>query len=114
MQDPGPNSANIVVPIVVLIVLAIVVRYVLRVQRRKHLMKKYGDQQCVDAIMARKFWVGMTLPMLLDSIGRPVDVDTKIYKTKSAYVYKYSRDSKNRYRTRIRLENDVVLGIETR
>ena len=54
----------------------------LRIQRRKELMERYGDEQIVNAILAKNIWQGQTVEQLIDSIGRPVDLDQKLLKTK--------------------------------
>ena len=78
--------------------------------RRKKLMAKYGDAQIVDAIMRRMIWQGMTYDQLVDSQGRPADVDEKVYKSKTVHVFKYGQDGRNRYRQRVTIENGEVVG----
>jgi len=54
----------------------------------------------------------MTKEMLIDSRYRPGDIDETVYKTKTYYFYKpyRTRQRKTRYRFRVDLENDVVVG----
>ena len=78
--------------------------------RHRKLMEKYGDVEAVDNIMARQMWQGMSAEMLVDCLGKPVDVDEKLYKTKNVHTYKYHQRGSNRYRTRVKLENGVVVG----
>lgn len=75
-------------------------------------MEKYGDEGVVDMIMRRTMWQGMSSEQLRDSLGAPVAVDRKIYKTKVAETYKYSQTGKNRFRCRVKVENDIVVGWE--
>jgi hypothetical protein len=46
-----------------------------RATRRKALMAKYGDKAAVEAILARKIYIGMTREMVLDSWGKPDDIN---------------------------------------
>lgn len=78
--------------------------------RREMLIKKYGDPIIVERIMKRTFWQGQTSEQLLDSLGRPLDVDTRVMKTKTKEVWKYDRQGVNRYGLRITLEDQVVVG----
>ena len=73
-------------------------------------MAKYADESIVDMIMARQVWQEQTAEQLLDSLGYPADVDQKVLKTKKKEVWKYGHQGSNRYKTRITLENDVVVG----
>ncbi|MEN3930505.1 hypothetical protein WJT86_05425 [Microvirga sp. W0021] len=73
-------------------------------------MEKYGSTEIVDLIMARQIWQGMSYDMLIDSIGKPEDFDHKVYKTKETFVLKYHSTGKNRYKTRVKIEDDKVVG----
>jgi hypothetical protein len=81
-------------------------------RRRARLFAKYGDMQIVEGIMRRTFWQGQTPEQLVDSIGRPVDVDRKVMKNKTKEVWKYQQTGKGRFALRITFENDVVVGWE--
>lgn len=83
-------------------------------RRRKELFDKYGDEEIVNRIMAGSYWQGQTSIQLADSLGRPVDMDRKIMKTKSKEVWKYQQTGKGRFGLRITLEDDVVVGWEER
>ena len=52
--------------------------------------------------------------MLIDSRYRPGDIDETVYKTKTKAYYFYksyiTRQNKTKYRFRVDLENDVVVG----
>lgn len=79
-------------------------------QRRDALLKKYGDAALVEKIMRRMFWQGQTQEQLLDSLGRPLDIDERVLKTKTKETWKYNRQGKNRFALRVILENGVVVG----
>jgi hypothetical protein len=81
-----------------------------REQRRKALMAKYGDAALVKALMEKRVWQGMTQEQLVDSQGRPAAIDEQVYKTKTKRTFKYNQDGKNRYATRIVVENGFVVG----
>jgi hypothetical protein len=100
--------------ILALILLGIVGLIAMRIaavaERRRSLTAKYGDALLVERIMQRQVWQGMTADQLMDSRGRPADLDEKVYKTKTVHIYKYNQDGVNRFRTRITVENDEVVG----
>ena len=79
-------------------------------KRREALLKKYGDADVVTRIMKKMFWQGQTHEQLRDSLGRPLDTDEKVLKTKTKEIWKYNRVGKNRYGLRITLENGIVVG----
>ena len=78
--------------------------------RRRELMKKYGDEEIVELIMQQKIWQGQTLEQIQDSIGEPVEVDQKVYKTKTKQGWKYQQTSRTRFLLRITTENGKVVG----
>lgn len=80
--------------------------------RRKLLQEQYGDHETVDLIMMQRIWVGQTKEQLLSSRGPPVAVDHKLHKTKTKAVWKYDQVGKNRFDTRVTLENGEVVGFE--
>ena len=47
-------------------------------KRRNELMAKYQDSSLVEKLMDRSFWQGQTSGQLLDSLGRPKDIDENI------------------------------------
>ncbi|MGE8131681.1 hypothetical protein ACQKQD_32510 [Methylobacterium sp. NPDC080182] len=85
-----------------------------RKRRYDRLMAKYGDASIVDRIMAAEMWQGMTAEMLTDSWGRPVDRDREVYKTRTTETWKYGQTGKNRFKNRVVVENDVVVGFKQR
>jgi outer membrane protein assembly factor BamE (lipoprotein component of BamABCDE complex) len=82
--------------------------------RRSNLMAKYQDESVVDAIMSGSVALGMTASQVQDSLGTPEDIDEKVYKSKTAKFYKYGHIRSNQYKLRIKLENDVVVGWESK
>lgn len=77
-------------------------------------MGKYGDAEIVRRIMSHEFWQGQTTDQLLDSLGRPIEVDEKVFKTKTKHVWKYQQTGKKRFALRITLENGEVVGWDQR
>jgi len=61
-----------------------------------------------------EIWQGMTKEMLISSRGKPGDIDETVYKTKTKAYYFYksyiTRQHKTRYRFRVDLEDDIVVG----
>ncbi|GHE69959.1 hypothetical protein GCM10019059_32140 [Camelimonas fluminis] len=90
------------------------IKSALRRRRRERLIQKYGSPETVDRIMRREIWQGMTQEMLVDARGEPVDFDIKTMRSQTRLTYKYNQDGKNRFRTRIMLEDGVVIGWEMR
>jgi hypothetical protein len=81
-----------------------------RKRRREVLMAKYGDAYIVDGILAKRIWVGMTREQLADSRGKPADIGDKRLKTKTVETWKYYPAGQNRFRSRMTVENGVVIG----
>jgi len=81
-------------------------------QRRAELMAKYQDAAVVERIMDKKVWMGMSQEQLIDSWGRPEATDQKVYKTKMVETFKYNRTGRNRFRSRVKVENGTVTGWE--
>ena len=67
-----------------------------------------------NKLMRKVIWQGQTQEQLMDSIGKPVDVDQKVLKTMEREIWKYQRTGTNRYRMRITIENGIVVGWEKR
>jgi hypothetical protein len=97
----------------VLVVVGIVAVSVLRKQaRRNRLMEKYGDETFVDRIMRKMMWQGMSSDQLRESLGPPVAIDRKVYKSKITETYKYAPSGKKSFHCRVKVENNVVVGWE--
>lgn len=73
-------------------------------------MKKYNNEEIVDLIMSKSFWQGQTEEQLIDSLGKPLDIDQKVLKTKTKETWKYDQTAKNRYDLKVILENGLVVG----
>lgn len=101
---------NLLAIVGVIVVGLIVVAAMNHAARKRHLLAKYKDAEIVDAIMRHRIWQGQTVEQLVDSIGRPLDVDQKVLKTKTKEVLKYNRTGKNRFTLRVTVENGVVVG----
>jgi hypothetical protein len=78
--------------------------------RERRLLAKYVDPELVRKLVLKQTWVGQTSEQLVDSVGRPEDVDQKVLKTKKKEVWKYGHKGGGRYAYRITLDNDVVVG----
>jgi len=74
------------------------------------LTAKYKDAAIVEKLMQKTIWQGESSEQLIDSLGRPLDIDTKVMKTKTKEVWKYDQRGVNRYGLRITLENGVIVG----
>ena len=81
-----------------------------RKRRREALMLKYHDEKIVNALMDKSFWQGQTAEQLMDSLGKPQDIDQKVLKIKKKEIWKYNHRGSNRYGLRITLDNDIVVG----
>lgn len=79
-------------------------------KRREALLEKYGDAEIVQRILRKTIWQGQTQEQLLDSLGRPLDIDERVLKTKSKETWKYNQVGKNRFGLRVILENGIVVG----
>ncbi len=79
-------------------------------KRRQELIDKYNDIDLVEKLMEGYFWQDQTSEQLLDSLGKPEDIDEKILKTKKKEIWKYNHQGGNRYDLRITLDNDIVVG----
>jgi hypothetical protein len=83
-----------------------------RKKRIEYLRQKYGNEEIVQLILQHRFWQGQTSEQLIDSLGKPVTVDTKIFKTKTRETWKYNRRGANRYGLRITLDEGIVVAWE--
>ena len=78
--------------------------------RLDYLVGKYKDEEVVRRILGGYFWQGQTKEQLVDSIGHPLAIDSKVLRTTVREVWKYSRTGKNRYGLRVTLEDGLVVG----
>ena len=96
--------------VVGVIVLSVAISISNKKKRRAYLLDKYQDEEIVDSIMNRSFWQGQTGEQLIDSLGKPHDIDQKILKSKKKEVWKYNHQGGKRYGLRITLDDDIVVG----
>ena len=82
-------------------------------QQREELLRKYDQNaEVVDKILAKTIWQGETVEQLKDSLGEPLDIDSKVYKNKSKHIWKYFRQGSNRYGLRVTIEDNIIVGWE--
>jgi hypothetical protein len=62
----------------------------------------------------RELWVGETADQLRDALGEPEGIEIKKLKTRSREIWKYGRTGRNRYSTRITLDNGTVVRWQRR
>jgi hypothetical protein len=79
--------------------------------REEDLKSRFGTENA-GRILRREIWQGATAEMVVESRGKPEDVDERLTAKKTRLVYKYGQTGKNRYRLRITIENGVVTGWE--
>lgn len=76
---------------------------------RQRLIAKYGNE-IAERILAHQIWQGMTEDQLLESWGGPADRDYEIRKSKTKETWKYGQIGRNRFTSRVFLENGAVIG----
>ena len=79
--------------------------------RWEDLCRRFG-QEAAARILRRDVWQGQTTAMLFESLGHPVDFDEKVLKTKVKRIYKWGQTGRNRYATRVTVEDGLVVGWE--
>jgi hypothetical protein len=83
--------------------------------RTERLLVKHGlDGALVARIERKEIWVGETADQLRDAMGEPEDIDVKPLKTRTREVWKYDRSGRNRYSTRVTLDNGTVVRWQRR
>lgn len=104
----------ILIAIVIIIIVALILKsysdYSDKKARREGIYQKYGHTELSEKIINKTVWVGETSDQLLDSLGKPIDIDENVLKTKRKEVWKYCRKSTNRYGFKVKVENDIVIG----
>lgn len=95
-------------------VVIVALRIGLRALRRTLLMRRYDDAEMVATILSGQIAQGMTAEMVIDTWGKPADMDERVMKTKTKQEMKYDQTGKNRFGTRVYLEDGVVVGWETK
>src|SRR5207249_11873632 len=74
-----------------------------------NLTARFGAETCFR-ILAHQLWIGQTQEQLREALGKPVDIDEKVLKTKRREVWKYDQTGTNRFNTRVTLDNGIVTG----
>ena len=100
--------------LIAILVAYVALKWAYRALRRRWLMRRHGDAHMVNMIMAGRIDRGMTLAMVADAWGEPADLDETVLKTKTKHEMKYDQKGKNRYGTRVYLEDGLVVGWETK
>ena len=75
-----------------------------------YLHSKYEDEALAQRILEHRPWEGQTSQQLVDSLGDPVSIDKKVLKTRKREIWKYNQRGTNRYKLRITLDDDIVVG----
>lgn len=80
-----------------------------RRERYRELATRFGPDAAVR-IMRSEIWQGQTLEMLLESRGKPDDVKERVLKARTKHTLCYGQTGKNRFATRVHLEEGIVVG----
>ena len=99
-----------VIFVLVIIVFFILNSFLAKKARKERIYQKYGHTEIAEKIINQMFWVGQTSEQLLDSLGKPIDIDENVLKTKKKEIWKYCQKSTNRFGLKIRVENGIVVG----
>jgi hypothetical protein len=86
----------------------------LRLMRRQNLLSRFDDPAMVDTILEGRIAQGMTAEMVVAVWGEPEDLDETVMKTKRKTEMKYNQTGKNRFGTRVHLEDGIVVGWEVK
>lgn len=82
-------------------------------KRKEDLIKRFGNESA-KKILQKKIWQGMTKDMLIESWGKPGDIDETVYKSKTkakCFFNPYkTRQKTTKYKNRVDLENNLVVG----
>jgi hypothetical protein len=70
------------------------------------------DVKTATKIVAGQLWKGQTAEMLRLSLGEPEAIEEKVLKTKVTRVYKYGASGPNRFKLKVKLDDDEVVGWE--
>lgn len=100
--------------IFIIIVILILHSFLSNKARKERIYQKYGHTEIAERIINKMFWVGQTSEQLQDSLGKPIDIDENVLKTKKKETWKYCQKSANRFGLKIRVENGIVVGWDER
>jgi hypothetical protein len=82
--------------------------------RRKAIIAKFGAGDLAERIIVGQVWTGETAEQLTWSLGPPIAVEEKVLKTKRKQVWKYGQTGVNRFSVKVTLENDIVVGWDSK
>lgn len=99
---------------IALVALLVISRMARRALRLTLLRRQFDNEDFVQTIMAGRIAQGMSRDMVEASWGRPADFDERVMKTKTKQEMKYDQTGKNRFGTRVYLEDGLVVGWETK
>jgi len=105
-EDTNTDDTNTIIFFIVIIALIVWVRG----GRKRKLMSKYNDKEIVNKIMKGTFWKDGTNEMLLDALGKPKEIEQKVFKSKVKEVWKYYQVGKNSFKLKVILENNIIVG----
>ncbi len=84
-------------------------------KRVRRLQAKYqSDPDLLADILDQVIWEGESAQQLLDSLGRPQEVQSLVRKTKQKEIWKYGHEGGNRYRLRVTLDDNLVVSWQLR
>lgn len=78
-------------------------------RRLAELTDRFGTE-AARRIMDGEIWQGATEEMIIASMGRPADIDEKVYRSKTRRTFKYEKTGKNRYALRVTFEDGSCVG----
>jgi len=90
-------------------VIALIVDFFAKKNKKERLTQEYGEE-IATRIMKKIIWHGETETQLIESMGKPQAIDTKYLKTKTKEIWKYHSFGKNRFKTRITIDEGIVVG----
>jgi predicted Holliday junction resolvase-like endonuclease len=79
-------------------------------ERRKKIYEKYGPTATAERLINKTLWAGESFQQLLDSLGKPEEIDEKIQAARPRSIWKYESRGGDRHRLRITMENGFVVG----
>lgn len=78
-------------------------------KRLAELTARFGDVAAVH-IMNKRVWQGATPEMIVESIGKPLDIDERVMKEKTRHTFKYHQTGKNKFGLRVTFEEGICVG----
>jgi hypothetical protein len=86
------------------------IRQDVRKRARIQALREKYPEDVVQRILSGQIWQGQSDDQLVDTLGRPVDIDRKVLKTMRREIWKYKQTSAQRFGLRITVENGYVVG----